>query len=54
VIDDSLMILVKEKQRQLRSTAADVARARRARQEVRPLKRRPFHLRLLARLFGPR
>jgi len=54
VIDDLLTLLVKARQEELRSTAAEIAQGRRARQELRAVDQRPLHLRLLARVFGPR
>ena len=51
---DPLTVLVRQRQEELRSLAADIAQGRRARNDARSLQRRPLRLRLVALIFGPR
>lgn len=54
MMEDLLAVLVRQRQEELHSLAAEIARARRARKHARPIERRPLRLRLVALLFGPR
>lgn len=54
VTADQLTALVRERQGELRSLAAEVAQGRRAGQDARPAERRPLHLRLVTALIGLR
>ena len=51
---DAQTLLVRQRQEELRSLAADIAQGRRARNDARSLQRRPLRLRLVALILGPR
>lgn len=54
MIYDPRLELARQRQQELRSLAAEVARGRRSREEGRPVERRPLHLQLVTLVFGPR